>query len=77
MEIVLINNKTGVKMTAEAAARRLKKITQQDGLVKDLRTKQAYEKPCQRRKRKMEESRTRRKNRTTGSYGPTFTNRAR
>lgn len=51
--------KVGQNETLDSAMKRFKRKCQKDGIIGDLRKKEAYEKPCIKRKRKEEAARKR------------------
>ena len=51
--------KVGDNESLESAIRRFKRKCARDGIIADLRKKEAYEKPSVRRKKKMEAARKR------------------
>ncbi len=59
-----MSNQTGIEVTVrdndvEQALKALKRKIARDGLLKQLKSKKAYEKPSERRKRKQRESKRR------------------
>ena len=53
--------KVGENETIESAIKRFKRKCQKDGIIGDIRKKEAYEKPSVRRKKKAEAARKRAK----------------
>ena len=56
--------KVGENETIESAIKRFKRKCQKDGIIGDIRKKEAYEKPSVRRKKKAEAARKRARKRS-------------
>ncbi|MBQ7306950.1 MAG: 30S ribosomal protein S21 [Clostridia bacterium] len=55
--------KVGENESLESAIKRFKRKCQKDGIIGDIRKKEAYEKPSVKRKKKAENARKRNRNR--------------
>jgi small subunit ribosomal protein S21 len=62
--IIVVGNKNNI----EGAIRNLRKKSQKEGIAKEARRRQAYEKPSERRKRRVKENIARKKKIRKGEY---------